>query len=243
MDLVNKKEFLQKNGYCEFSLSEFNESFVSILEKIKYKLGDTDYIKDFKRLRFDYHNPSKRIQISDGFETYELCNDKKIECIQKYDEEGIAQIWLLRDAFFGNENYRKELENVFYEILKYFYGKSTQDVNMAIQWTLYNEGCFLKDHNDGQGDEYQNTCAILIYLNEEWDENWGGNLVLRNTKDSNDKNKKTIYKVIPKFGTVAIIDLEEFDTAHAVEKVIGEHNRFTILAFATSKEKRKRQIL
>lgn len=240
MDLVNKKEFLHKNGYCEFSLSEFNESFVSILEKIKYKLGDTDYIKDFKTLRFDYHNISNHIRISDEFETYELSNDKKIEYIQKYDEENIAQIWLSKNAFFDNQNYRKELENIFYQILKYFYGKSEQDVNMGIQWTLYNNGCFLKDHNDGQGDEYQNTCAILIYLNEEWNESWGGNLLLRNTKYSNDKNKKTIYKVIPQFGTVVIIDLEVFDTAHSVEKIIGEHNRFTILAFATSKEKRKR---
>ena len=60
-------------------------------------------------------------------------------------------------------------------------------------------------------------------------------MVLRNTSDKNDKNIKTTHKVIPEFGKVAIIDLEIFDTSHAVEDIIGDHNRCTLLAFATSK--------
>jgi Rps23 Pro-64 3,4-dihydroxylase Tpa1-like proline 4-hydroxylase len=83
----------------------------------------------------------------------------------------------------------------------------------------------------------------LIYLNEEWEEEWGGNLILRNTKIAHSINKETKHAVTPKFGKVAIIDLEEFDTAHAVEKIIGDHNRCTLLAFATQRKKRKEKLL
>lgn len=243
MDLKNKKEFLHKNGYCDFEIKNFKEEFYYILEKIKFKKDDIKYLEGFKRLRFDYHSTKERIQTSDEYESHEECNDKKFEFIKKYDETGIAQIWQMKDVTFPDEKYTKEIHNIFYEILNYFYGKTVNDVNMGIQWTLYSEGCFLKDHNDGQGEEYQNTCAILIYLNDEWKEEWGGNLILRNTKNVYDEDKKTIYKVIPEFGKVAIIDLEVFDTAHAVEKIIGQHNRCTILAFATSKERKEKYII
>ena len=237
MKPTEAKNKLHQIGYCEFNLKDFDDKSISVLENLKYKISDNEYQKKFKMLRFDYHDEIERTQSFETFETHELCNEKKFEFLKKYNEEGIAQIWICGDANFPDDNFAKDVKNVFYNILYYFYGKTDSDVNMGTQWTLYNEGCFLKDHNDGQGDEYQNTCAILIYLNEEWEEEWGGNLILRNTK--NPIKKEVAHKVIPKFGTVAIIDLETFDTSHSVEKVIGEHNRFTILSFATSKTKRE----
>jgi hypothetical protein len=57
-------------------------------------------------------------------------------------------------------------------------------------------------------------------------------LVLRNTK--NQKDDVVVYKVIPTFAKVAIIDLKTFDTSHEVERVNDNHNRCTLLAFATS---------
>ena len=88
------------------------------------------------------------------------------------------------------------------------------------------------------GNDSNRLAGILIYLNEEWDENWGGNLILRDSKITHDKT--TAYKVIPTFGKVVIIDLEIFDTSHAVDNIIGDHNRCTLLSFATSKTKRKK---
>jgi Rps23 Pro-64 3,4-dihydroxylase Tpa1-like proline 4-hydroxylase len=240
MKLTEAKNKLHKIGYCEFNLQDFDDKSISVLEKIKYKVTDLEYPKKFKRLRFDYHG-EEIVQSSEEYDTHDLSNIKKIDLLKKYDESGIDQIWLQCDANFPDDSFSKDITKIFYSILEYFYGKTDIDVNMGTQWTLYNEGCFLKDHNDGQGEEYQNTCAILIYLNEEWQEEWGGNLILRNTKNTMDK--EVAHKVIPKFGTVAIIDLETFDTSHAVEKVIGEHNRFTILSFATSKTKREKKVL
>lgn len=234
MKLIEAKNKLHEIGYCDFDLSEYNNEYYLILEKIKYVTNNKEYLEGYTNLRFDYHsdNDDEHVQSSEHYETFDLCNEKKVEFLKKYSESGISQIWMSR--YIDPEiNVRK----IFYNILEYFYGKTEKDVNAGIQWTLYNEGCFLKDHNDGQGIEYQNTCAILIYLNEDWEQAWGGNLILRNTKNTNDK--EVAHRVIPKFGKVVIIDLQTFDTSHAVEKVIGEHNRFTVLAFITSKTKRE----
>jgi hypothetical protein len=66
---------------------------------------------------------------------------------------------------------------------------------------------------------------MLIYLNEEYDENDGGILILNNEE-----------KVIPTFGKVAIIDLQSFDIQHQVTEVTGGLGRFAILAFVKKKE-------
>jgi Rps23 Pro-64 3,4-dihydroxylase Tpa1-like proline 4-hydroxylase len=239
MTLIDAKESLKLNGYCDFELKDFNEEYYNLFEKIKYKKEDTKYLDYFKMVRFDYHNERTETHVNSSkqFDSFANANNEKNELFKKYDYEHMSQLWI-SSLQFPKDFIDEKFEKVYYDILEYFYNKTQKDVTMAPQWTCYSEGCFLKDHNDGQGDEYQNTCAILIYLNEEWDESWGGNLVLRNTSDRNDENIKTMHKVIPKFGRVAIIDLEIFDTSHAVDDIIGDHNRCTLLSFATSKHKK-----
>jgi Rps23 Pro-64 3,4-dihydroxylase Tpa1-like proline 4-hydroxylase len=236
MTLIEAKESLKLKGYCDFELKDFNEDYYNLFEKIKYKKEDTKYLDYFKMVRFDYHNESTETHVrhSNTFDSFEDANIFKKELLKTYDYENMSQLWI-SSLQFPRDFIDEKFETVFYDILEYFYNKTQQDVIMAPQWTCYSEGCFLKDHNDGKGVEYQNVCAILIYLNEEWDESWGGNLVLRNTSDKNNPNIKTIHKVIPEFGKVAIIDLEIFDTSHAVDDIIGDHNRCTLLSFATSK--------
>ena len=237
MTLLEAKKSLSLNGYCDFDLKDFNEDFYNLFLSIKYEESDTNYLDEFTVVRFDMHDDTTdtHIQSRDVFNNFKEANTKKLEILNSFDKEYMAQLWLQSQATPYADN--NAFPNVYYRILEYFYGKNEETVNCGLQWTCYSEDCFLKDHNDGQGDTYQNTCAILIYLNEEWEEEWGGNLILRNTKNTNDKNIS--YKVVPKFGKVAIIDLETFDTSHAVETVIGNHNRCTLLAFATAKEKRK----
>ena len=88
--------------------------------------------------------------------------------------------------------------------------------------TLYDDKCLLTNHSDGI--QKNRICAILIYLNENYDEMDGGCLVLNNTE-----------KVIPEFGNIAIIDLQSFDVPHMVTEVIGGPGRYTILSFINKK--------
>jgi Rps23 Pro-64 3,4-dihydroxylase Tpa1-like proline 4-hydroxylase len=255
MTLIEAKESLKLNGYCDFELKDFNKEFYNLFESLKYIDGDTNYLNQFKIVRFDYRNEvdaSKNVSAHYTFDSFIESNNKKSQIIKEYDEKYISQVWLASPCKPADSDYfnptkhttdRKEFHNVYYRILEHFYGENENDVNCGLQWTCYSEGCFLKDHNDGQGEEYQNTCAILIYLNEEWEEEWGGNLLLRNTKNPNHKDRFTQYKVVPKFGKVAIIDLKIFDVSHAVEKIIGDHNRCTLLAFATSNTKKPKKYI
>lgn len=230
MTIEESKEKLKRDGYCSFDLKDFNPIYYNLFEKIKYKTSDDKYLENFNAMKFDYHNVDENIHDSGQyiFKTFEEANIKKEELLKKYEYENIEQIWLISTKTPNELINGITFDMVFYDILEYFYKETKKDVSINKQWTCYSENCFLKDHNDGQGDKYQNTCAILIYLNDEWEEEWGGNLIL--------KGKEGIeYKVIPKFGKVAIIDLKTFDISHSVNRVIGNHNRCTLLTFATSR--------
>lgn len=233
MTLEESKISLKTNGYCDFDLKEFSSEYYNLIEKVRYKIEDTKYLEKFKVIRFDYHSEedNNHINYREVLKSFTEANLKKEELLKKYDYENCSQFWLQSENVPMHTD--PEFANIFFDILKYFYNETKNDVNISQQWTCYSEKCFLKDHNDGQGSEYQNTCAILIYLNEEWDEAWGGNLILRNTKST--YSNIVAHKVVPTFGKVAIIDLKIFDTSHAVESVIGDHNRCTLISFATSK--------
>ena len=235
MTIEQSKEKLHKDGYCSFDLKDFNPIYYNLFEKIKYKTSNDKYLENFTAMKFDYHNDENNTHYGDRivFKTFEEATTNKEDLLKNYDYKNINQIWHIAEDLPPRPSDEIRFDMIFYDILEYFYKETKLDTNVGLQWTCYSEGCFLKDHNDGQGKEYQNTCAILIYLNEEWDESWGGNLILRNTK--NQKDDVVAYKVIPTFGEVAIIDLKTFDTSHAVERINGNHNRCTLLAFATSK--------
>ena len=98
-----------------------------------------------------------------------------------------------------------------------------QEFAVDANFTYYTTGCFLQNHSDGTGTG--RICAILIYLNETYDEKDGGLLIL--------DNKETIN---PEFGKIAIIDLNSFDIPHMVTKVTGGIGRYAILSFVKRKE-------
>ena len=65
------------------------------------------------------------------------------------------------------------------------------DLNLDISISLYNKGCFLDDHIDGKS-PVKNYASMLVYLNKDWNEEWGGDLELW------DKNKENcITKISP----------------------------------------------
>jgi Rps23 Pro-64 3,4-dihydroxylase Tpa1-like proline 4-hydroxylase len=87
--------------------------------------------------------------------------------------------------------------------------------------TYYNNKCKFTPHVD----EYAvKLCSILVYLNENYDKNNGGLLLL------NDE------EVIPTFGKCAIMDLSTHHIKHGVSEVIGGIGRYAILSFPTIKK-------
>ncbi len=243
MTIEQSKEKLKKEGYTWLELSECNPEFYNFLlpfkcnkennlkEKITclrcdakkdvYELDDKDAVISYKT--------AFTVKIADNFNTFEKASEKKEELIDIFKKDTdifCFQTWYYNDLNIVIHNqklskYKEYIEN----LVKYYFDfEETQEfILFSPIVTYYDLDCELKNHSDGTGTG--RVCAILIYLNEEYDENDGGYLVLNNTE-----------KVIPTFGRVAIIDLQTFDIQHMVTKVTGGIGRYAMLSFVKRKE-------
>lgn len=243
MTIEESKEKLKKEGYTWLELSEFNPEFYNFL--LPFKCNEENNLKDkltslrcdAKKTQYEINDKDETvsynqlisIKIADEFETFEKASAKKEEMTDMFKKDVdifCSQVWYYNDlkVVLGHsklDKYQEYIEN----LVKYYFDfEETQEfVLFSPTLTYYDLDCELKNHSDGTGTG--RICALLIYLNEEYDENNGGYLVLNNTE-----------KVIPTFGKVAIIDLQTFDIQHMVTKVTGGIGRYAMLSFVKRKE-------
>jgi hypothetical protein len=229
MTIQESKEKLKKEGYTYFNLKNFDEELYNQL--MPFKCNDIENLKKYmSSLRADSvhdgkSNINNKIQLRNDFDSFEIANEKKNEVLSK--NQKIAQIW-----FYGSFNFILQSLQIdigeYEKLLKkitdfYFDFDESQQYSTPIDVTYYDNGCELGNHSDGSGTG--RVCAILIYLNETYDESDGGILVLNNNE-----------KILPIFGNVAIIDLQTFDIPHMVTKVVGGIGRYALLSFIKTKE-------
>lgn len=230
MTIEQSKEKLKNEGYTWFELEELNPEFYNWL--LPFKCNVKSNIKDVMTgFRVDMINNStgEKIQYREEFETHTDATLKANEIFNLVDNEEVrsSQIWYYTDfktVVKDPENISK-FESYIKNIMMYFYDfDETQEFSLfAPSFTYYDIGCHLGNHSDGTGTG--RVCALLLYLNETYDEKNGGYLVLNN-KD----------KVIPTFGKIAMIDLETFDIPHMVTKVTDGIGRYALLSFIKKKE-------
>lgn len=234
MNIIEAKEKLQKDGYTFFELEEFDKEFYDKLQVLK--CNEEKNFKDaFTNLRLDASTfiqnsqENEKIRISENFFSFEKASNKKQEILEftKKEKEKFwrfSQIWYYTD--FKDEYFEKkdiDLKEEYHALVKkmmmYFYDlPEEQEYAKHSSYTYYDKGCHLENHSDGTGTG--RICALLIYLNETYDENNGGCLILNNTE-----------KIIPTFGKVAMIDLQSFDIKHLVTEVTGGIGRYALLSF------------
>jgi Rps23 Pro-64 3,4-dihydroxylase Tpa1-like proline 4-hydroxylase len=220
---------LKKQGYTWFELSEFDPEFYNWLLPLKCN-KDTNLKNEIKDIRINMipHADIPNSQIQETFETFEEAYKRKNEIINDYKNiTKFSQIFyethpskLFESVNLNIEDYKKYIG----KMVTHFYSFDNEQKYADTSYcTYYDTDCFLQNHSDGTGTG--RVCAILIYLNEEYDENDGGLLILDNNE-----------KIIPKFGRVVIIDLQSFDIPHEVTKVINGLGRFALLSFVKKKE-------
>ncbi len=229
MTITESKEKLKKEGYTWFELSDFDTEFYNWL--LPLKCNENYNIKNhISELRVDMDsNPNiPNTQIKEFFETHKGASDRKNQIVNDYkDITKFSQIWYYRDLIrifeltnLKIEDYKKYIGNM----VSYFFDLEKQKEYSDLSFcTYYDIGCHLVNHSDGTGTG--RICAVLIYLNETYDETDGGCLILDNKQ-----------KVIPTFGKVAIIDLQSFDIKHMVTEVTGGIGRYAFLSFVKPKE-------
>jgi Rps23 Pro-64 3,4-dihydroxylase Tpa1-like proline 4-hydroxylase len=230
MNIDEAKKHLKEKGYCSFGLKDFDESLFKYIEKYKSST-ELSRKENYTSLRADFTGDYwTKIygNINTDMGSFAAANNKKEEILAeiKNTNKDMFQIWLFHNVSDNN------LKKVYDKITKHFFDlDDSEELSIELSSTLYNDRCFLHDHIDGKS-PVKNYASILIYLNENWNQEDGGNLILRG-------DDKIDYKVVPEFGRVAMIDLQNFDIYHAVEKVINNKERCCLIAFPFNKKNKQ----
>ena len=244
MNLNQTKQKLKEKGYCSFNLEELNKDTYNKIKKYYMCNSEKNLQEFFTNLRADLIHQGDKARVYDNpktkndYTSFTEANSLKKELLQKCNDENLfaSQIWYYTDLNSINlklEKLNNDVNSEFLsnlirktydEIVRYFFDfTAEQEFSHLIEFTYYDDGCVLGKHSDGTGTG--RICACLIYLNEEYNFNDGGYLIL------DDKEK-----ILPKIGNVAIIDLQSFDILHEVSKVTGGIGRYACLSFVKRKE-------
>lgn len=215
--LIELKEKLFETGYVSFNLKDISLDLYQKLEGL-IPIGTLNP-SDFTNLKASIINPKNNPEpiypndITDtSFEELETIKDDILKRYLNSDIYNIEQIWYYKTA---DNQYTLDFVSDVYSL---FYDK-TKDRNCGSNITLYNDGCFLRNHNDGDDTTNSRTCALLIYLSNDWIEGKGGELVIDNK-----------IVVPPIYGNVAILDFTKHNPAHMVNEVVG-FNRYCLINF------------
>lgn len=216
-----KEEFLKK-GYCKIPVNLIDEDFYYfLLENLKCN-ENKDLKNIFHTFRFDSNKLETRV--IDENATFEELNLQKEELYSLYKNDNISQIWFMNTDVqnvansLNINNLRNKLEIGFNKIVKFLYDLEEKDiVHPELQFSYYNKNCKFTAHTDGT---YSGLlCSMILYLNENYNKENGGLLIL------NDE------LITPEFGICAIMDLTKHDIRHGVTEVLDGNGRFAILSF------------
>ena len=228
MSIQEAKEKLKKDGCTFFNLKDFDEEFYDFLLRLKCN-EETNLKSKMNHLRLDIEGgitniPSKKVQIQHKFDSFEEANNAAElaikDCYETNKSVTFMQYWYYNDlrTLLGNTGINTYNNGIF-NIVNYLYDINVSKLSThSSQLTYYKKDCFLTRHSDGYGTG--RICALLIYLNESYNEEDGGILILNNNQ-----------KIVPTFGTVAIIDLQSFDIPHEVTKVLDGIGRYACISF------------
>lgn len=127
---------------------------------------------------------------------------------------------------------RRDLHDLSIDIMSSIIG-NYYDVNLddyfgegsvKIDVSAFPKGSLITDHQDGQNSK--RVAVILIYLNDEWESNYGGQLKL----DSE-------FILEPIFGNVAVLDFTQNNVHHEVLELLnGDLERWAFISFIENRK-------
>jgi hypothetical protein len=236
MNIEEAKSQLKLKGYCQFNLQDLNKNLYDKLKNSHMCNSEKNFKEKFTSIRADYRMGDIQKHEQSDYTSHQNAKEVIDDLLEKYNNTEIndlMQIWYhtsmgslydKNDFIFETyHDYAEFVNNMYNEIVHTMYDNHKEDeLSHMVDYTYYDIGCRLDTHSDGNGSG--RICACLIYLNESYDENDGGYLVLNETE-----------KILPIIGNVAIIDLEKFDIPHGVTEVTGGIGRYAMLSFSNKK--------
>lgn len=222
------REELKTKGCLFGHLSDINPSLIEELNKLKSIRNP----KNFTRVTHSYN----KMVSSESTSTYSYDEAEKIKNIHLEGNKD-GKLWQTFFTWGTEDNESVNLKNsliptirnLFLEVFKYAYGSELLDkiweINESnINITHFNKNCFIDEHADGGSKSV--ICNMLIYLNDDWKEEDGGELVVAEK-----------YRQQPLFGNFAVLDFMHVNPMHLVTPIKSDDfHRYTILTGILFKE-------
>lgn len=241
------KDKLLSEGFLNFHLSELYPEFIDDIkifnEKEKYiknlsfLLFDSiipstitsDYIKSFYQSNYDLiEDEVIKIKEVDAGITNKLIFKLKLkqpnyEFLREISNKlkkistQVFQGWIENPITASDSEYEvfsKLMDKIYFD----FYGLNIKYGDVHPRFTCFQDGDFILSHKDA--DDTTNRCVVLLYLNNDYHEGLGGELIIEN---------KEIVK--PEFGRVAILDFTKNNVIHEVRPVESNFQRCALISF------------
>jgi Rps23 Pro-64 3,4-dihydroxylase Tpa1-like proline 4-hydroxylase len=212
----NKEEYIQRLSNIQFDsiiFSDITYEYIKSLycsnsdlineERINIKEIEGNSHKKFT-FKLKLKNPNYKF-------LYDLNNQLKKISSQ------VFQSWI------DTSIYPSELEySIFYNLMNKiyldFYGMHIKFGDVHPTFTCFQDGDFILSHKDA--DDTENRCVVLLYLNSDYEDGLGGELIIQN---------KEVVK--PEFGRIAILDFTNNNVIHEVTPVQGNFKRCALISF------------
>ena len=216
MEIVN-------NGYATGNILDIltPEQKIDLKKNIHY-VKDSAADKTELKYRFDF---SGGPTYTDNMIKWDAIKARE-EHIEKNGYHTFQRFW---EYTINNETITKFFDKISVAIGNSLYPKyniTLNDLDSRGRYMLYENGDFIKAHEDGF--DARRLCVVLLYLNDDWKEGDGGELVIKNN------GKETI--VLPKLGNYAVLDFTKNNVTHEALKVNNDFKRFSYIHFLNFKD-------
>ena len=138
----------------------------------------------------------------------------------KENKRDITQKWF---EFWGFDDECRYFMEISKNILDEFYPNIDIDYTHSPQFTLYEDGHFIAEHDDGEN--VGRVCALIIYLSYDEDYNDGGGELIVTA------NSGKLYNIKPTFGTFSLLDFTKNNVKHSVSEVKNGFKRYAFISF------------
>jgi hypothetical protein len=217
-------ENYRNNGYIYGKLEDYSDLIdLDGFKEIKNYIDNTNFVRHSK---YDYWFKYKECSYMEEivYDNY-LKKDNDLNIIdyvynkahqyqlKKIEECSFYPTWIFGTSMDSEINGRinnevlREFQKNF--VKKYYSEKTFNKLNTSNKLQFYDEGCEIKLHDDGQPEN--RICVFLYFLNDEWDDNNGGHLIIH------DLNGNDIV-VNPIFPNFVVLDSGK-NLFHELEKV------------------------
>lgn len=217
-------ENYRNNGYIYGSLEDYSDLIdLDGVRDIKKYIDTTNFVRNS---RYDYwfkYNEqsymeelvySNYIKKDKDLDTADYVYQKAHEYqLKKIEESGFYPTWVFGtsdDSGICGKIQNGVLDDFQQKFVKKYYPEKTFSKFIPSEkLQFYNEGCEIKLHDDGQ--PTNRICVFLYFLNDEWDDDAGGHLILHDLND----NDVIVKPIFPNF---VVLDSYK-NLFHELEKV------------------------